>query len=211
MNGTQIIEKFELYSDDMTELSSDEELDLANSKISFICNLMPWEWLRKQFSGTINAQGSITAPTDFVRFLENYSENQTSDMPDTKVVYLGSGNTPYKVVPMGGRNNFNQINGVYGSRNICWYNRPAGTIEFPSAQTPGTAVSFDYVQKAPAITLGTEPIIPEDFHMMIVYLMLIDDEVIQKMGARSEAGKWNALYQQELTNLKAYNFSLIAV
>ena len=64
MLTSELITKFELYVDDGTELSSQEELDLANKIYYSICNYRPWEWLKKTVTGTISS-GTITLPTDF--------------------------------------------------------------------------------------------------------------------------------------------------
>lgn len=203
--GTDIINKFNLHTDDTTELSTEEALDLANEKEKLICSEMEWEFLRKAFSGTTNVDGTITAPSDFVHFMKNYSEDPTSNVPESAVVYV-NGYTPYFVVPMGGRNNFNQVNGVFGSQNICWYNPSTKKIEFPTNIGSGVAVTFDYQYLPADFTLLTEPTIPAQYRMAIVYLMCIDDDVIQKSEkARSNVSENNSFYQKQLTNLKHLN------
>ena len=43
LTGQQIIERFELYTDDTTDLSSDEEITLANDKLRLVYMEQPWE------------------------------------------------------------------------------------------------------------------------------------------------------------------------
>lgn len=209
MTGTEIIQKFELYTDDTTELSTAEELALANDKAKIIYQEMPWEFLRKAFSGVTNADGTITAPADFVHFMHNYSEDPTQSLPDQAVVYI-NGYTPYFVVPMGARNNYNSQNGIFGDRNICWFNPSTQKIEFPVSPGGGVQAGFDY-QRLPAdFVAGTSPAAPmgmdSQFGMAIVHLMCIDDDIIQKSEkARSNVSENNGLYQKILTNLKHNN------
>lgn len=208
MIGTEITQKFELYTDDTTELSTEEEIALANDKAKLIYMEMPWEFLRKAFSGSTNVDGTVSAPADFVHFMHNYSEDPTQVLPDQSVVYLNK--TPYFVVPMGARNNFNQNNGVYGNQNICWYNPSTGKIEFPVTPGSGVLAEFDYQYQPADFTDVTSPVAPRgldtQFGMAIVHLMCIDDDVIQKSEkARSNITENNAMYQKILSNLKHHN------
>lgn len=207
MIGSEITTKFELYTDDTTELSTAEELALANDKAKLIYQEMPWEFLRKAHSGVTNSVGSIDAPADFLHFMHNYSEDNTQTLPDKSVVYV-NGLIPYFVVPMGARNLYNGSNPtVYGSQNICWYNPGNQKIEFQNSPGVNVPVLFDYQYEPADFTENTEPAgIPERFHQMIVHAMLIDDEVIQKSEkARSNIKENEGLYQRMLTNLKHYN------
>lgn len=55
LTGEQIIERFELYTDDTTELSTDEELEVANDKLRLIYMEQPWEFLRRNEWGVLKA------------------------------------------------------------------------------------------------------------------------------------------------------------
>lgn len=209
MTGTEIVEKFNLYTDDTTELSTEESLDLANAKARDIYSEMAWEFLRKPFSGVTNSDGTITAPSDFAHFMHNYSEDETQNIPDQSVVYV-NGYTPYFVVPMGARNNYNTQNGVFGARNICWYNPSTNKIEFPVSPGGSVPVSFDYQQNPVDFAAGTSPVAPigreAHFGMAVVHLMCVDDDVIQKSEkARSNVKENMGLYQKKLTDLKHHN------
>lgn len=208
MIGTELVQKFGLYTDDTTELSTEESLALANDKAKFIYQEMQWEFLRKAFSGSTNVDGTITAPADFVHFMHNYSEDPTSNLPDQSVVYLNG--TPYFVIPMGARNSYNQNNGVFGNQNVCWFNPSTQKIEFQTNPGSGLTVSFDYQRLPDDITDATSPAAPmgmdSQLGMAIVHLMCIDDDVIQKSEkARSNMTENNAMYQKILTNLKHNN------
>ena len=170
LTGEQIIERFERYTDDTTELSTDEELELANDKLRVIYTEQPWEFLRRNKSGTIESDGKISAPADFDEFLENYSDD--ADIPTMKVVYIGSG-APYFVIPMGQRS-ARQYN------NCCWFDPTDSKINFSQSPGAGTPYQFDYKASPDDIAIDTSPALPPDYHPMIVFLMLIDEEIIKK-------------------------------
>jgi hypothetical protein len=200
MTGQDIINKFEVQTDDSTELSSQEELDLANKVLRFIYDFQAWEFLRKKATGTVAAAG-IVVPADFLHCMVNYSEDMTSALPDTAVVYLGG--SPYKVIPMGARNSSPLT-------NVCWYNPSNRTIEFKTSMA-GQAYEFDYKYLPVDITVSTEPILPTS-HYIVVYGMLIDDDVIQKTDkGRSNIVENTNAFNQQLSNLKSYNSKLFFI
>src|SRR5579872_4993686 len=135
LTGQQIIDRFELYTDDTTELSSDEELILANDKLRIIYMEQNWEFLRRKNTGTIGSDGKIAVPTDFDEFIENYSEDPTISEPLLKVIFIGSMKSPYFIVPMGQRNanNFS---------NVCWFDPTDKKINF--AQSPGSGAVYEF-------------------------------------------------------------------
>jgi hypothetical protein len=80
MTGQDIINNFERYTGDTTELSTQAELDLANKIYRKMLNDRDWEFLKKTASGTItvtNGVATITPPSDFSHFAIN---NQTTDI-----------------------------------------------------------------------------------------------------------------------------------
>jgi hypothetical protein len=196
LTGQQIIERFELYTDDTTDLSSDEELILANDKLRLVYMEQPWEFLRRKKAGVIESDGKITLSSDFDEFLENFSDDAAYGEPVMKVVYIGSQKAPYLVVPMGQRN-------ANSFSNVCWIDPSDGKINF--AQSPGVGASYEYDYKTSPddITVSTSPKIPAEYHPMIVFSMLIDEDIIKKSEkARSNMQDNAVQYQRYLKNLK---------
>ena len=196
LTGQQIIDRFELYTDDTTELSSDEELILANDKIRLIYMEQNWEFLRRKKTGTIESDGKISVGADFDELMENYSEDPTISEPLLKVIFIGSSKNPYFVVPMGQRsaNNYS---------NVCWFDPTDKKINF--AQSPGTGASYEYDYKISPddIVVGTSPLLPAEYQPMIIFSMLIDEEIIKKSEkARSNMQDNAVQYQRYLKNLK---------
>ena len=200
MTGTEIIKKFELWTDDQTELSTDEELFLANQKANEIYNECTWEFLRKTASGSF-AGGEINltlvAP-DFKYLMANYSEDGSYGTPTVPVVWVGG--APYKVIPMGMRQQFQ-------GQNVCWVDVVNNKIKFSNTGAGGT-FEFDYQYQPAAFTGSTSPAFPANFEsgMIVVYAMLIDDDIIQKTEKGRANIKENAgQYGRLLSNLKSYN------
>lgn len=203
----EVITKFELFTDDTTELSTDEEISVGNTALIAISKEQPWEFLRTEFNGVVGSDGAVAVPADFVHFMNNWSDDNTSDIPTTKVVFVGGIRTPCFIIPRGGRNNLDRsANGVYGGRNVCWFNNTTRKIEFATGVAPvGAAVSFDYSAFITEITdVNDEIALPNGHSDLLVYSMLITDEFIQKFpSARSQVQGWATLYQQALSRLKA--------
>jgi hypothetical protein len=196
LTGQQIIDRFELYTDDTTELSSDEEIILANDKLRLIYMEQNWEFLRRKKTGSVEIDGKITSPTDFDELMENYSEDPTISEPLLKVIFIGSMKNPYYVVPMGQRNanNFS---------NVCWIDPLDRKINF--AQSPGSGATYEYDYKTSPddITVDVSPLLPAEYHPMIVFSMLIDEDIIKKSEkARSNMQDNANQYQRYLKNLK---------
>lgn len=198
LTGRDIITKFELYKDDTSELSSVEELDLAQKIYNEIVIEREWEFLRKNYSGVTLSDGSVAIPSDFLGFMKNYSEDDTSFVPEKAVVFVGT--DPYPVIPMGNRS----FQGGLG--NFFYADLSAGKIKSTAGLGAGVAISFDYKMRPPALTLLTSPVFPNEFHAMIYHGMAIDDDIIQIFEkARSYADVNKAKFDGYLSKLGTYN------
>lgn len=200
--GSDIIKKFELWTDDQTELSTAEELFLANEKQREILNEGVWEFARKSAGGSFS-NGEIdlsTVAPDFKHIMSNYCDNDQYTTPTDAVVYVNE--TPYKVIHMGMRQQLK-------ARPVCWIDPTQNKIKFSDTGTSGL-FSFDYQVSPPDFTEETAPLIPVDHRMTIVYAMLLDDDIIQKTEkARSNIKENMSQYIKLLSNLKSYNAKFI--
>jgi hypothetical protein len=87
--------------------------------------------------------------------------------------------------------------------NVCWIDPSDGKINF--AQNPGVGASYEYDYKTSPddITVSTSPKLPAEYHPMIVFSMLIDEDIIKKSEkARSNMQDNAVQYQRYLKNLK---------
>lgn len=154
---SDIIERYNLQVDDQSELSSDEELALANEVYTDVCNDRPWEWLKTTHTNvTSTSLPYITLPTDFKEFSLNKDGKS--------VVFVGTDYAEYKIIPFSSRRDYRNIDG------FCYID--SGKLYFTSQPTSVKAIEFDYIKRPAALTVSTEPIVTTDqFGKMIAYGM----------------------------------------
>ncbi len=189
-----IISKFETYLDDLTELSSQEELELANKIYQEICNDRPWMFLRNPGIGTISVgtdiygspQATIALPSDFRELaINNLSTDGTVSTDNgqaAKVVFVSCKNgvyTPYQVV------NYNDRRQYLNTMGSCWIDPTISKIVFATVpNVTDLTYEFDYIKvpadlTAPVSAPYSDPIFPVRFWDIIYHLMAVDDQIIQ--------------------------------
>jgi len=215
MNGQQIIDKFHTYTDDQSELSSQEELDLLNNVYQDVYTERHWVWLKKQASGNSFTSFATNAwyinlPTDFLAFAEN--NNMTDDTygpnnnaaPKVVFIYTPDGvPVPYQIV------NFSDRRQYFNKNGYCYVDYANNRIVF-TQQPVSQQYEFDYIYKPPALTLATSPVFDSDYHQILVHGMAIDHEIIQLFDrAHSYAPENRDKYQKYLTKLAWANAQLL--
>lgn len=211
MTGQDIINKFRIYTGDQSELSSQEELDLANKVYNDVLNEIPYEFLKKSASGNLTVIGdgtaTITPPADFRHFIENNTWTDNSqpilNNASPKVIFIGVNFAPYQIVNWSDRRQYRNASGV------CYYDAVNKLIVFP-AVPPELSYEFDYIYQWLPLTLVTSPIFPADMHDMIYQGMAIDSVIITLFPrANSYAVENTKAYNDMLKKLKYYNSNLI--
>lgn len=205
MTGQEIISKFELYVDDMSELSTDEELALANKVYHKMCDDRDWEILKKEASGTLDTTTTITVPSDFSHILANYSytNNAISTEINAKPIVVFVNDVPFQVVNWSDRKQYNNVN------NICYLDVRSGQIVFPVAQSASATYTFDYKAVPEDLTLATSPIFPARFHDGIFHGMCVEDMIIQLFDkGRSYAAENQSLYASYIRDMAMWNAQL---
>lgn len=207
MIASEIISRFETQVDDMTELSSVDELILLNKIYKKILAGRPYEFLKKAFSGTQStAVPYVALPSDFcyLSYNNNYTEdNQIAKQP---VVFVQSGSAwqPYKIISYSDRRQYRDKTG-YAYIDIV-----NSRLVFTSQPTSAAAIEFDYIYDPANLTASDAPIIPERFQWSIVYGMAVDDDIIQKSDkAKSYAAENQGKYNSEISDLNFWNARLI--
>lgn len=205
MTTQQIIEDiFRVYVDDTSELSSTQELALANRIYKKICRQRPWEFLKKTTTGTLSSSVAyITLPTDFLYMAENNQSQEVSEnINGAKVVFVGSDYRPYKVINFSDRRKYREQDGY------CYIDLANSRLVF-TKQPVGTSYEFDYVAMPADLILATSPVFPADFHDIIGYGMASDDYIIQQFPkAQSYAVENLSKYNDGLKDLAFYNATL---
>lgn len=191
MLTSAIIERFRLQVDDATELSSDEEVALANEVYNEICNDRPWEWLKGEASGTTSTSVPyIALPSDFKELAPNkYLKS---------VVFVGSDYQEYTVVPFSARREHRDQDG------FCYIDVPNQRLVFTKQPTEAKAVEFDYIKKPTDLTTSTEPVLTTaQFGNLIAYGMAKRfPSIEQAEKGTSYAGENAAEYKRILTDLQ---------
>lgn len=208
MLTSEIIELFETYLDDTTELSSSEELALANRIYKDICRKRPWEFLKVPATGTLSISVPYVAlPADFMYVAENhnFTDNsyETEDNQAGKVVFVGTNYQPYRVINYSDRRQYRDIDGY------CYIDFANSRLVFTKQPTTASSYEFDYIKTPTDLTLATSPVFPSDFHPMIAFGMATDGFTIQLFDkARSYAVENQIKYEQYMRDLAYYNSQL---
>lgn len=171
----ETITDFELYIDDMTELSSTEELALYNRVYKKIASLKAWELFKKAATGTTSTTVPyIALPSDFTYMAQNYNYTESaSNEASNPVVFVGSTYKPYKVVSWSDRRQY------LNQDNVCYVDIVNSRLYFAKQPTAAESVEYDYIATPADLVLADTPILPTRFQPMIFHGMCIDDFIIQ--------------------------------
>lgn len=205
MIGSEIIEKFELYIDDVTELSTTEELGVLNKRYRYVLNDRPWEFLKKQASGTTSTSVPYVAlPSDFAYMTPNANHSTEDYYAQTPVVFVGTDYTPYKVVSWSDRRQYRD------HERVCYIDIVNSRLYFAKQPTSALTYEFDYIYNPDDITLSTSPVFPTRFHDMLFHGMCVDDFIIQQSDkAKSYASENLASHDAILEQMRYWNSQLI--
>lgn len=204
MDGQAIIDMFELYLDDTSELSSSEELALLNRKYEKVARSKPWEALKTTKSGTLSGSVPyVTLPDDFMYVTENNQDSDPGVNDDGyygKVVFVGSSLTPVRIINFSDRRRYQGQNVAY----IDMVNNRLTFIVQPSAES----YEFDYIKKPADLALNTEPFFPIA-NEILAYEMATDGYIIQLFDkARSYAPENKLLAEECMSDLRFWDANL---
>lgn len=206
MNGQQIIDLYRLLVDDTTELSSTEELALANRIYKKICRTKVWEFLRTEKSGTLSGSVPYVAlPTDFLFLTENNQLSEdtvgASSTENGKVILVGTSRRPFKVINFSDRYRYEDKDG-YAYVDLA--NSRLVFTKQPSAE----AYVYDYIKDPADLTVSTSPLFPVA-HEVISYGMAIDGFLMQLYPKNESYAPENQVkYTEALSELEFYNANL---
>ncbi len=202
MTTSDIIARFQLQVDDNSELSSDEELALANQVYREIANDRAWEWLKTEWTGTMSTSVPyITLPADFKMLSPNYSGDAYwwatlgTNVGNNSIIYVGDDYEVYRVINFANRREYRDYS------NVAYIDVPNQRLVFTKQPTEAKSVSFDYIKRPATLTLGTSPLFNEAYHEVIAYWMAakIDAMILinkNESYARENQGTYLSLLQQ---------------
>lgn len=201
MTKQQIIDKFFLYLDDMSELSTSEASDLFDKQYRKINSDRPWEGTKKEFTGTVSGE-SVALPDDFLYLTENNNYTDFVEYAGRPVVFVGTTPRPFQVVSFSDRRQYRN------KTNVCWVDVGAGELRF-SSPTNGP-IEYDYHSSMPVLGNNDSPWFPAEFHDIIYHAMCIDDFIInQSEKAKSYQEEHTVQYNDYLQRLAYWNSRLV--
>lgn len=216
MIASTLITNFNTYSDDNSELATTEIINVINKCLRKIVGERPWNFCKLPISATTDSNGYITLPTDFSQVAPNWAQDSTIWRPDTAVVYVGDPKIVFPIIPqdLAIQANFGQIyypvGGFYNLINQYAYIDYANNRLVVNNQ-PNTTCYYSYKNFLPDITATTDTIpLPHDYVDVLLYAMLVDDTMIQKIDAlKNLLTTNNNMYQEYLSNLRVWDSSLL--
>lgn len=159
MTTTDILLRYALQVDDASELSSTEQLALAQEVYDEVQDDRDWEWLKTTATGTTSTTVSYVAlPSDFKKLMPN-KDNKS-------VVFVGTDYKEYLVVPMSSRHDYRNMDG------FCYIDIPNLRLVFILQPTSAKTIEYDYIKRAASLTTSTSPLVTSaQFGNMIAYGM----------------------------------------
>jgi len=205
MTKSDIITRFHLQYDDMSELSTQEESDLFDQIYTKVCTDRPWEFTRKVATGTQSTTVPyIALPADFAYLLQNANGEQVDTEANYPVIYVGTQYTPYKVVTFADRRRYLNKDG-YAYIDIV-----NSRLYFTLQPTSANVVEYDYCATPVAITNNNSPAFPARFHDIIYYGMTVDANIIAMSDkAKSYAPENQQKYDDYLASMAYWNANLL--
>jgi hypothetical protein len=195
MTKQQIITKFELYMDDMSELSTTESEQLFDKVYNKVNSSRPWEGTKAEFSDT----APITLPDDFLFLTQNYNYTNENEYGSGPVVFVNGDAIP--VVNWSDRNRY--------TSGVAYLDMRNNMLEFKDSND-GKTVSFDYHASMPTLLNTESPWFPAVYHDVIYHGMCVDEFMIQLTDkAKSYAQEHQKQYDSYLSQLALWNARLI--
>lgn len=205
MTKAAITTKAQLYLDDTSDLSSQEFSDLFDKIYQKVCTAKPWEFTKKEATGTQSTSVAyIALPSDFAYLTANYNYSTSDYEAGGPVILVGSTYSPYKVVSWSDRRRYRD------QSNIAYIDVANSRLYFAKQPTTANAVEYDYHSFMAALTSAQSPAFPASFHDIIYHGMVVDDFIIQQSDkAKSYAGENQRMYDSYMSSMSLWNANLI--
>jgi hypothetical protein len=209
--ASEIITKFELQVNDVTELSTSEELSILNRVYFKVCSEKPWEILKTSATGTVSSDSTgsyITMPSDFAFFVENaqWTDNtmayQGNASPRVIFIFVNNAYVPYQII------NFSDRRQYYNTSGYAYLDYNNSKIRFTMPPT-GTTYEFDYIKVPAVLTSSDTPVIPTRFQDILVFGMATQNDVLQlSPKATSYQAENEKMYREYINDMALWNANL---
>jgi len=207
MTAAQLITKFELYLDDTTELSTQEELDLLNKVYRFWNSAHTWEGTKAEFTGTTSTSTpSVSLPSDFLYLTANNNGTDSSVEAGRPVIFRGANYSTYPVVSWSDRRQYRNNDGY------AFIDFPNSKLTFTATPTKVEAVEFDYHAQKADLALTDTPWFPAEYQDALFHFMAADDFIIQQSPKAKSYKEENTNAALDiLNNAKYWNSQLVQI
>jgi len=207
MTAAQLITKFELYLDDTTELSTQEELDLLNKVYRFWNSAHTWEGTKAEFTGTTSTSTpSVSLPSDFLYLTANNNGTDSSVEAGRPVIFRGANYSTYPVVSWSDRRQYRNSDGY------AFIDFPNSKLTFTATPTKVEAVEFDYHAQKADLALTDTPWFPAEYQDALFHFMAADDFIIQQSPKAKSYKEENTNAALDiLNNAKYWNSQLVQI
>lgn len=175
MTKQEIITRFNLYIDDMSDLSTEEESQLFDKQYRKINAARPWEGTKAEGSTTTSTSLQYVAlASDFLFLTANANHTDSSYEAERPVVFRGSDYRKYEVVSWSDRRQYRN------SDAHAWVDFGALRLYFSKTPSVVEAVEYDYHKQMPALAAGESPWFPEEYQDALYHMMCADSFIIQQ-------------------------------
>jgi hypothetical protein len=207
MTKQEIITRFNLFIDDMSDLSSTEESQLFDKQYRKINASRPWEGTKAEGSTTTSTSLQyVTLASDFLYLTPNANHTDSSYASERPVVFRGSDYRKYEVVSWSDRRQYRE------SDKHAWIDFPNLRLYFSKVPTTVEAVEYDYNKQMPALELNESPWFPEEYQDALYHMMCADSFVIQQSDKAKSYRNENEKIAKDIVEQMAYwNSQLVQI
>lgn len=191
LTGQQLIDRFNLLIDQQSDLSDTETLRLAQESINEILSERPWMFLVKSETGVLTVGDTeFDLPTDFKELESNAEDNQ-------KILYVGDNASKYLFIDRFRRKDY------LDTRGYAFIDYRTLKLVVTKSEESEKGYEFDYIYNPEPITFETSPVIPSNYHEMIVKLMAYKwASIDQTQRNFSYAQENRVAYENDLSSMQ---------
>tara|TARA_R110000851_G_scaffold262727_1_gene415222 strand:- start:363 stop:953 length:591 start_codon:yes stop_codon:yes gene_type:complete len=184
MQTEKVINKFRVWVDDASELSIEEELDLAHEKLDEILGERTWSFLKKTASVDI-VNSEVILPEDFKYVIK-------VGLPED-YLYVKVGNVKVRIVALEDRFE-------WGTTTVAYIDYSESKIKFN--QSISGIAEFDYIMESSELSMDSVVIGPRSMGYAVARLMARDFYTLdQTENGRSQYQSNEMAYQKLLDQM----------
>jgi hypothetical protein len=207
MTKQEILNKFNLFMDDMSDLSSAEESDLFDKHYRKVNASRLWEGTKAEGATTTSTSVPyVSLESDFLFLTANGNYTSSSEYASNPVIFRGADYRKYDVVSWSDRRQYRE------SDSHAWIDFPNLRLYFSKTPSAVEAVEYDYHRQMPSLALAESPWFPAEYHDVIYHMMCADSFIIQQSDKAKSYQRENEQAAKDYLEQMAYwNSQLIQI